>query len=261
MEIEVSAEAKDKQLNRRVAISVVIFSVAISTIRMGRFRPLLMLGATGLALLLATGIDIQNSFDRRAERFQAVNKFVPYALTDYLASGWNKMPTQRINLAGRPSDTFQFQWVGPVDKLNDVLRGQNFESWKRWSCHDAIPYLNPASTLHDMAPNPVVHEGLRAKATASSQDPSHADQRVVLRAFQSNAQVLDGGAKMPVYLVNITHERVKRDLGLFAVPSDQPAEADEVSSLIGQLAADPKVEILAAPKDGQKTITILRPKS
>ena len=66
---------------------------------------------------------------------------------------------------------------------------------------------------------------------------------------------------MPVYLVNITHERVKRDLGLFAVPSDQPAEADEVSSLIGQLAADPKVEILAAPKDGQKTITILGPKS
>ena len=242
-------------------ILVAVFSVVISTVRLGRFRPLLVLTAAAVVLLGATGIDIEKTYERRVERYQPVNKIATYSSEAYLATGWNKMPGQRINLVGKPSDAFQVQWVGSINALHDVLQGENYVIWNRWGWRDALPYLNPSSALAQMAPNPVVHEGLRAKATASTPDPSHADQRVVLRAFQSNTSIVDGDANARVYLINITHERVKRDLGLFAVPSDQPAETDEVKELIAKLVADSKVEKLAERTLGNQIVVILRPKS
>ena len=242
-------------------ILVAVFSVVIATVRMGRFRPLLVLTAAFVVLLGATAIDVEKTFERRVERYQPVNKIATYTPDEYLATGWNKMPGQRINLVGKPSDVFQVQWVGSLNALRDVLQGESYVIWNRWGWRDTLPYLNPSSTLAQMAPNPVVHEGLRAKSTASTPDPSHADQRVVLRAFQSNTAIIEGDANARVYLINITHERVKRDLGLFAVPSDQPAEADEVAALIAKLEADPKVEKLAERTLGNQTVVILRPKS
>ena len=242
-------------------ILVAVFSVVISTVRLGRFRPLGVLTLAFTVLLGATAVDIDRTYERKVERYQPVNKIMTYGLDDYLGTGWSKMPGQRINLVGKPSDVFQLQWVGSINSLSDVLRSENYVIWNRWSWRDALPYLNPAGTLEQMAPNPVVHEGLRAKATASTPDPSHADQRVVLRAFQSNTAIIVGGANARVYLINITHERVKRDLGLFAVPSDQPAEADEVKQLIAKLEADPKVEKLAERTLGNQIVVILTPKS
>ena len=242
-------------------ILVAIFSVVISTVRLGRFRPLLVLTAASVVLLGATAVDINKTYERRVDRYQPVDKIATYSSADYLATGWSKMPGQRINLMGKPSDVFQVQWVGSITSLHDVLQSENYVIWNRWGWRDALPYVNPSSTLDAMAPNPVVHEGLRAKATASTPDPSHADQRVVLRAFQSNTAIVEGNANARVYLVNITHERVKRDLGLFAVPSDQPAEADEVKELIARLEADPKVEKLAERTLGNQIVVILKPKS
>ena len=242
-------------------IFVVVFSVIISTVRLGRFRPLVLLASAALVLLTATAIDIEKTYELRFERYQPVNKIAAYSTDDYLTTGWDKMPGQRINLIGKPSDVFQVQWAGSIDSLRDVLQSENYVIWNRWGWRDALPYLNPSSPLAAMAPNPVVHEGLRAKATASTPDPSHADQRVVLRAFQSNTEIVEGDAKARVYLINITHERVKRDLVLFAVPSDQPAEADEVKELIAKLEADPKVEKLAERTLGNQIVVILKPKS
>ena len=126
---------------------------------------------------------------------------------------------------------------------------------------DALPYLSPTSTLAEMAPNPVVHEGLRAKTTATAADTKHTDYRLVLRAFQSNSVIVDGDAKARVYLINITHEFAKRDFGLFAVPTDQPADADEVIEVLTRLGADPKVDKLAERQLGNQLVVILRPKS
>ena len=242
-------------------ILVVIFSVAVSTIKLSKFQPLLLLATASVVLLGATGIDIQNTYESRVERYQPVNKISVFSSDDYLASGWNKMPGQRINLVGKPSDTFQMQWIGSIESLRGVLQAQGFVTWNRWSLRDALPYFSPSSTLAEMAPNPVVHEGLRAKATATAPDTKHADHRLVLRAFQSNSVVVDGDGKARVYLINITHEFAKRDFGLFAVPSDQPADADEVSDVLAHLAADPKVEKLAERNLGNQHVIILRPKS
>ncbi len=242
-------------------ILLAIFSVAISTIQLRRFSPLMLLATTCIVLLGATSIDIEKTFDRRFERFQPVNKITVFSTDDYISTGWSKLPVQRINLVGRPSEAFQFQWIGSLDTLNSVLQSQNFVTWNRWRLWDALPYLSSSSTLAEMAPNPVVHEGLRAKATATTIDTKHPDHRLVLRAFQSNSVVVEGDGKLRVYLVDITHEFAKRDFGLFAVPTDQPADADEVSDVLSRLTADPGVEKLAERQLGNQLVVILRPKS
>ena len=242
-------------------ILVVLFSVAISTVKLTRFRPLLLLNTACLVLIGATGIDVEKTYDQRFERYQPINNFTVFSTTEYVSTGWSTVPGQRINLVGKPSDVFQLQWIGSLDSLQAVLKSQNFVTWNRWRLRDALPYLSPASTLADMAPNPVVHEGLRAKATATAADQKHAGYRLVLRAFQSNSVVVDGDIKARVYLINITHEFAKRDFGFFAVPTDQPADADELMDVMTRLGADPTVEKLAERQLDNQLVVILRPKS
>ncbi len=242
-------------------ILVAIFSVAISTIKLRRFHPLWLLATACLALIIATGIDVEKTFDKRFERYQPVNKTTVFSTLDYVSTGWSKVPGQRIDLVGKPRDVFQLQWIGSLDTLQAVLRSQNFVTWNRWSLRDALPYLSPTSPLAEMAPNPVVHEGLRAKTTATAPDVKHADYRLALRAFQSNSVVVDGDTKSRVYLINITHEFAKRDFGFFAVPTDQPVDADELKEVLARLAADPNVDKLAERQIDNKLVVILRPKS
>ena len=242
-------------------ILVVTFSVAISTIKLPRFHPLLLLATACVVLIGATAIDVEKTYDQRFERYQPINKMTVFSTDEYISTGWSKVPGQRINLVGKPSDVFQLQWIGSIEMLQTVLKNQNFVTWNRWRLRDALPYLSPASTLNEMAPNPVVHEGLRAKATATAADTRHPDHRLVIRAFQSNSVVLDGDAKARVYLINITHEFAKRDFGLFAVPTDEPADADELLDVLARLSADPKVDKLAERQIGNQLVVILRPKS
>ena len=243
------------------SIIVVIFSVATSTISFGKFHPLALLGTTMIVLLVATGIDSDRTFDRRVERYQPLNKITSYSTADYLAKGWTNMPGQRINLVGRPADVFVIQWIGPLSALQDVIASENFQIWNRWGWQDALPYLSVDSKLDTLAPNPAVHEGLRAKMTASQPDPNLPLARNVLRAFQSNTEVMEDNGKFRVYLVGITQETIKRSVGLFAVPSDKAATPDAVAAIVAKLKADPRVQTLGEQTFGGQTVTILQPKS
>ncbi|MBG1231917.1 VTT domain-containing protein [Aestuariivirga litoralis] len=243
------------------SIIVVLFSVAVTTISFGRFRPLALLAVSVATLLIATGIDSDRGFERRLERYQPVNKIATYSIEDYMAKGWTNVPGQRINLAGRPSDIFVLHWIGPVAALQDIIAGENYTVWNRWGWKDALPYLSPDSQLDALAPNPAVHEGLRAKMTASVPDPTVPNTRNVLRAFQSNTVVTDTTGNYRVYLVGITHESVKRSVGLFAVPSDRAAAPADVQAMIDKLKADPRVETVGSLSVGGQVVTILRPKS
>lgn len=243
------------------SIIVVAFSVATATISFGRFHPLALLATSGLVLLLATGIDSDQNFERRVERYQPVNKLSTYSVADYLAKGWTNVPGQRINLVGKPSDIFIVHWIGPLSTFQDIIANENYQIWDRWGWRDAMPYLNPDSAIGELAPNPAVHEGLRAKLTASLPDPQNASARNVLRAFQSNAVVTDPAGNNRVYLVGITREQVKRSIGIFAVPADREAAPDEVQAMVDKLKADPRVEVVGTEAFDGQTVTILRPKS
>ena len=240
----------------------VIFSVAISTISLGRFHPLALLSGSLAALLVAGGINIGANFENREERYQPFDKFSQFTQADYLANGWAKLPGQRINLIGKPAEVFVVHWLGSQQSLRDALSRNHFKLWNRWGWRDALPYLNPHVALADLSPNPAVHEGLRAKITATEDDAAPAQGRLVLRAYQTNTKVESGVATpQRVYVINITREGLKPNLGMFAVPSNQPASAEEIASVEKNLGDDPAVETLGRNDVAGHTVVILRPKS
>ena len=239
----------------------IIFSVAIATINLRRFHPLALLATSVLVLFIATTINIDRNFERREERYQPIDKLATFNLADYLANGWGRMPGQRINLVGKPAEGFDVQWVGTVASLRNVLSHHSYHLWNRWGWRDTLAYLNTHSTLADMAPKPAVHEGLRAKVTATVDNPQQTTSRIVLKAFQSNTRVKDGNHADRVYLINFVQESLKTNLGMFALPATQPMDAAQIQGIIQQLAEDPGVENLGQKSINGQTITILRPKS
>jgi membrane protein DedA with SNARE-associated domain len=242
------------------SIIAVIYSVSIATIHMGRFKPLALLATSAAVMLIAGGINIQNNFDKKADRYQPINKILNYSQAEYLASGWSKVPGQRINFVGTASEAFVIQWVGSLSSLKDALARDHFKLWEKWGWRDALPYMNPNAALIDLAPRPTVHEGLKAKLNGTLDDPTHTPERIVLRAYQSNVKVV-GTLSERVYLINITHENLKPKLGMFAVPNDEPIGADELAAVIKTLTDDPQIETLANNTLAGKPVVILKPKS
>ncbi|MDE2383267.1 MAG: VTT domain-containing protein [Alphaproteobacteria bacterium] len=239
----------------------VLFSVALATINLRRFRPLQLLATAVVVLFLGAAVNIQANIEKREERYQPIDKLITYSMADYMAEGWSKMPGQRINLVGRPVERFAVQWVGSVASLRSVLAQDQYKLWNRWSWRDTFSYLNPNGALADMAPKPAVHEGLRPKITATHDDPQHAPSRIVLKAFQSNARVKEGTDTNRVYLLNFVHESLKSNFGIYALPATGAIEEPEVQQIIEQLAASPQVEKLAEKTVNGQTVLILRPKS
>ena len=244
-------------------ILAVIFSVAISTISLGRFHPLALLSTSLAALMIAGGINIGANFEKKEERYQPFDKFSEFSEADYLAGGWAKLPGQRINLIGKPAEVFIIHWLGSQQSLREALTRNQFKLWNRWSWRDALPYLNPKVALADLSPNPAVHEGLRAKITASEDDPAPGQERVVLRAYQTNTKVDFGGGQEPqrVYVIDLTREGLKSNLGVYSVPSDKPATAEEIAAVEKNLSDDPGIETLGTNVVAGHTVVILRPKS
>ena len=125
------------------------------------------------------------------------------------------------------------QWLGSPAALEDALQKIQFAPTHKWTWRDAFFYINTSADLSAMPPRPALHEGLKAKITASLPVDPVGHFRLTARAFRVNA-VVEGQSKEPVFVVSLTHEILKRHFQLVAVPSDQPATLDETQGLHSQ---------------------------
>jgi len=243
------------------SIIVVLFSVAISTVPFNRVRPLYLLSTALVVFTMAATFHITHDFDRQAERYQPLNRFVAFSTADFVDHGWSQLPSKRINMMGRVTDQFVMQWVGPLPALKDALSKENYKIWGHWGWHDIAPYLNERASINDIAPRPLVHAGLRAKLTATLASPNGTDQRFVLRAFQSNIKIASSSGVDNVYLIYFREEAAHNNMGLYALPMDHPATTVDVAKLIDTLQKDPNVETLATHQKDGVSIVIMQPKS
>ena len=243
------------------SIIVVMFAVAISTVRFKRVHPLMLLSTAILVFAISSAVNFERNFDSQVERYQPPNLLVSYSPEDYLKGGWNNMPAKRINLMGKPADEFFVQWVGPLPVLERALVQDKFTTWARWSLHDVLAYLNDRLRIAEIPPRPLVHAGLRAKLTATLPVQNDAEQRFVLRAFQSNVMIAGSGALARVYLLTLREEAAHNNMGLYTLPVDHPASPEDLATIVKHLQADPDIETLATEDNGGQKIVILKPKS
>ena len=243
------------------SIIVVMFSIAISTVDFSRVPSLLLL-STALVVFIISGVsNISNNFEKQLESYQPVNRLVSYPMADYLQRGWNNLPAKRINLMGHPMDEFFVQWVGPLPVLQEVLAGQHFTQWGKWGWRELLPYLNASAKISEIAPRPLVHAGLQAKMTAAMISPKDADQRFVLRAFQSNVVIAGDGKLSRVYLLTLRQEGAHDNMGLYTLPADHPPSAEDSATIIESLRTNPAIETLDVKQSDGQQIVILKPKS
>jgi membrane protein DedA with SNARE-associated domain/membrane-associated phospholipid phosphatase len=238
-------------------IVITVFSVTIQALKNARFRPVGLLAVSFLAYFIIGAVYISTSYDRVEHRYVAPNKMITYALADWPQVGWSKMAPRRIDLAGVSEEVFVAQWLGAPEALEAALRAAQFTPVPKWTWRDSFFYLNPTAALASLPPRPALHEGLKAKITATQSVNGAADYRLTVRAFKANALV----DSAPVYLLSLAHEVQKPHLKLFAVPSDQPPSLAEVEAFIAQLVAEPNVEKLDEKRVDGMPVAILKPKS
>ena len=242
------------------AILVTLFSVYIASVQMGRFRPLALLSVAVVAFLAAGAFHISTDYSEDQSVYVAVDKTKSVDVADFVAAGWKSLPQRRIDLAGHLSEQFVGFWIGTPDALQQHIAALGFEAVPKWKWTNYIAYLDPHAPLANLSPRPTLHEGLRAKLTAIQAPAAAADYRLTLRVYQSNVIVNDGAGQR-VYLVSLTHENLKPQLQLIAIPADVQASKEEAQSFISALSGQAGVETLETKQGSVLPLAIWRPKT
>jgi membrane protein DedA with SNARE-associated domain/membrane-associated phospholipid phosphatase len=242
------------------AILTTLFSVYTATVHMGRFRPIALLGVAFAAFILAGAFHISTDYREDQAVYVAQEKTNSLPLATWTTTGWSTLPQRRIDLAGRLSEQFIGQWIGTPEQLEKVVSPMGFLSVPKWKWTNYLPYLDPRAPLSNLSPRPTLHLGLRAKLTAYQTPPEATNYRLTLRAYQSTAIASDATGQR-VYLVSLTHEKLKPQLQLMAIPSDVQASKDEAGGFLAAMSAQPDVETLDTKQGSVLPIAIWRPKA
>lgn len=224
-------------------ILVAAFGVAIEAIPPRRIKPLGLLGATFLAMLIAGNFHIGAGLEK-AEKFYAVpqSTYVVKA-EEWQTQGWQTLPAARIDLAGKPEENFAIQWAGPLEQLEAIFVAQKWQLSPKWTWRDSIPYLDPNASLESVAPRPALHEGLKAKLTMVLVLPGETNLRLTLRAYKTDAILQSTTAQSPIFLVSLTRETLRRTLDTYAVPTLSPATKEQVAQLQNLVTSQTSVKV------------------
>ncbi len=242
------------------AILTTLFSVYTATVQMGKFRPIGLLGVTFASFLVAGSLHISTDYDEDHSVYVTQDRINSLPLASWTTSGWASLPQRRIDLAGRLSEQFIGQWIGTPEALEQVVDSMGFQTVPKWKWTNYLPYLDPHASLSSLSPRPTLHLGLRAKLTAYQVPTGASDYRLTLRAYQSSAIAADATSQR-VYLISLTHEKLRPQLQLISIPSDVQASKDEAATFVMALSGQPGVETLDTKQGGVLPLAIWRPKS
>lgn len=230
-------------------VIVAAFGVAIEAIPPRRIRPVGLL-ATALAVFTAVGaIHIATGFTRAEETYAMPQRWVLVPLADWVEKDWERLPSRRIDLAGKPEEAFVAQYAGELDGLSKSLQASGWTATPKWTWRASLPYLNPNATLDELPPRPALHEGLQAKLTLIRKDPE-SDQREVLRVYKTELAASEGNNLKPIYLVSLTREIRSNNFHLYAIPLLLSASATDITGFRGLLGSGAGLTKLAEREEG-----------
>ena len=197
--------------------------------------PLSGLIAVPAALLLGVGgwhvtTTYDTNFSRYAPRYE-VNQM---SATQWQETGWRTLPDRRIDTRGVEMQPFNLQWAGSLNRLEQTLRQQGWQTPPPLTLRSALSWLRPDASLADQPLLPQAHDGRHQAWQMIA-----ADQGLLIRLW--HADVLLAGmtrtsATTPLWLGYIG-EVHPMSLPLLSVPRvgddfDQP-----ITQLLPQLPA------------------------
>jgi undecaprenyl-diphosphatase len=239
------------------AVVTAAFGVALEAIPPRRIAPY-GLAAIALAAFLAAGfIHIGSRFARAVELYAPRHVVKSETLENWRVAGWRKLPARRIDLAGKPEEAFIVQWLGGPAELAGVLDQAGWRLHPKWHWKDSLPYLEPNAALEELAPRPILHEGLRSLLTWTRSISASNAERLVVRLWRSDYEVATADGNEPIYLVSLTRERLRRGLELYSLPSPTAPTSGDIDSFLAYLTGVPAVHIYARDVDASGPIPTL----
>ncbi|MDE2445051.1 MAG: VTT domain-containing protein [Alphaproteobacteria bacterium] len=244
-----------------VLIAVILtslYGVFIATLPRLRIKPIGLICVTFLAFAVAGSIHLVRDDDQSETLYAPQNNVKIVSLADWKTASKGLLPSRRIDLAGKPKESFVVQWIGSLDALQAAITPLKFKPLPVWTLRDSLAYLNPHAPLDALAPRPALHDGLKAKLTAIK--PLDGASRLTLRAFESNV-VAKGATDQPVYLVSVTHETLHSQFGMYALPMGEQIHSDEAANFLKALKENPAIETINESQVNNVPVVTLRPKN
>ncbi|MCA3555167.1 bifunctional DedA family/phosphatase PAP2 family protein [Aestuariivirga sp.] len=231
-------------------VMMAAFGVAIEAIPPRRIKPH-GLFATALVVFLGAGaLHVATGFTRASEMYAVQDPLTLVPVAQWIDKDWEKLPARRIDLAGKPEESFIAQFAGNLDLLAAQLEAGGWSATPEWTWGQSLPYLNPNAALPDLAPRPALHEGLKAKLTLTRAAAGDGEGREVIRIYKTGLAATEGTAYKPIYLVSLTREVRTHGFDLYAIPSPRPASAADIADLRGVLSRAGGIAILSGHERG-----------
>jgi undecaprenyl-diphosphatase len=182
-----------------------------------------LLVAASVALLLAGGGNIYRSHSIDVERYAAKSATQITAVTDWWATGWQRLPERRIDLTGEVEEPLTFQWAGGLPDLQDVLRQHGWRPSTGWTPVTALAWLTASTDAAAVPVVPLFASGRLPDLTfvRSWGRPANSSSRLVLRLWTTDSELTDG-QRTPLWVGSVTEERIYRPLSLITLVSTQP---------------------------------------
>ncbi len=226
-------------------VMMAAFGVAIEAIPPRRIKPLGLFAAALVVFLGVGALHVSTGFEQATAMYAVPQPQTLVPVAQWVDRDWQKLPARRIDISGKPEETFIAQFAGNLDSLASLLEASGWTASPVWTWRQSLPYLNPNASLLDLAPRPALHEGLKAKLTLTRNHPGDTEGREVIRVYKTGLAAAEGTTYKPIYLVSLTREVKTHGFDLYAIPSQRPASDADVAELRGVLARAQGISIIA----------------
>ncbi len=214
-------------------ILVAAIAFVLEAYPLRRLRPLAFLTFSLLVLMAAWFLHVQADFGRAEQNYARVNPARVFTTEIWGNALWQSAPRRRIDLAGQPEDVFVAQWAGSLEGLTAAARNTGFMPQATWTWKSAIAYFDPKAAFDTVPPRPLLHEGLKARLTATKN--LNPKERLVLRAYKTDIILQTAGGPVPLFLVSLIQEQDQPHFELYTMPRSVPSPAATTASLVAAL--------------------------
>ncbi|MBD1546248.1 bifunctional DedA family/phosphatase PAP2 family protein [Roseibium aggregatum] len=171
-------------------------------------------------------------------RYAPVNAPTVLSETDWRASGWERLPQQRVDLFGETEEPLTFQYAGGTGQLTQVLQKSGWHGAELSSGAGFLRLLSPATQLASMPPWPLLHDG-KWPILMLTRTRETDDRRFVLRLWPSGYAVTTKSGRVPLLIGSITEETVRHPYSALTTMSDEPVSLAVPSAIAERLGQFP----------------------
>ncbi|HHJ80225.1 MAG TPA: phosphatase PAP2 family protein [Candidatus Tenderia electrophaga] len=172
---------------------VVVLGVAYRRHLTSSIKPTGLILIPLLVLLLFGGWHSINSQQQNMQRYALQQQYIDINFSDWIDTGWQQLPGQRIDTLGSQSQPLNLQWAGSVSDIQNQLQQFGWQTPKQLSASNALQWLNPEARLISMPLLPQVHDGRHAELTMLL-----SKQKLMLKLWPSNHRLSED--KRPIWI-------------------------------------------------------------